>query len=293
MIENKQTISIILPVHNEEGNLGDLIVELNKLIESENERYDIELLFVDDGSTDGSYSILKAQAERNTSIKVISFTRNFGHQLALRAGYDHCDSNIVVSMDSDMQDPPLLVSPMLRKYEEGYSIVYAFREKRFEPTLRLLIIKSFYFLFTKMVPKYMFGEASDFRLVTREIVEIIRLSRPDAHFIRGLVAWTGFDYACVPYDRPNRTKDQSSYSLLSLLELGLTGLILHSRFSVLIGVLFLLLFGVSLILYFLNLQFLVVVFPLFIFALVTFVFLIKTMGTSNRPLYVIRETINI
>lgn len=214
-------VSVIIPVYNEEENIGKVLMRLKDAVES----YNHELIFVNDGSSDKTAEILKDEAKKDRHIKLISFYRNYGHQAALTAGYNHAKGDCVVSIDADGQDPPEIIKEMVEKWSAGAKIVYARRANRetdgfMKRTTAHLFYKWINFLSDVSIPK----EVGDFRLLDREVVGYLNNLPEQSRFLRGLVAWGGHPAAYVEFKREKRIAGHTHYTLPKMINLALDGI---------------------------------------------------------------------
>jgi polyisoprenyl-phosphate glycosyltransferase len=220
-------ISIVVPVFDELESLSVLIAELTTALSGE----DWEIVFVNDGSKDGSGEFLKNAAAEDHRIRVLNFSRNFGHQAAITAGLDFAEGDAVVVMDADLQDPPELLPRMIGLYRQGFDVVSAQRVSRDGETLfKKWTASAFYRLMRRMVDRRLVQDVGDFRLFSRKAVLAIRSFREQHRFMRGLVAWLGLDEVVLPFHRHNRAAGQTKYSLFKMLRLAWTAI---SSFSAL------------------------------------------------------------
>jgi len=221
-------LSIVIPVFNEEEALPHLLAALQPILK----RLDCEheIIFVDDGSHDGSRRRLAELAEADPAIKVLGFSRNFGHQLAITAGLDLAAGDAVVVMDADLQDPPELLPEMITLYRQGFDIVSPQRVKRDEGLLKRLTAAMFYELMRRAVDGRLHPQVGDFRLYSRSAVLALRSFREQHRFVRGLVSWLGLKEAILPYDRPRRVAGTTKYPLWKMLRFSWTAI---SSFSAL------------------------------------------------------------
>jgi polyisoprenyl-phosphate glycosyltransferase len=211
-------ISVVIPVFNEEGNLGALYQRLSALEAGGGDRY--ELLFLDDGSRDASREIVRSLAEKDPRVRYLFFSRNFGHEQATTAGLDHVRGDAAVIIDSDLQDPPELIPEMVRKWREGYQVVYAQRRARKGESVFKKLTSWFFYRLVRMtsdcdIPR----DTGDFLLIDRRVVGEFRRCREQNRFVRGLIAWTGFRQIAIPYDRDERLSGQTKYSVIKLIRL--------------------------------------------------------------------------
>lgn len=206
----KKLISIVVPACNEAGNIKTLYQELRRV---ETKKYTYEYLFVDDGSTDETLKEIKQLAKSSKQVKYLAFTRNFGHQYALKAGLDHTEGEAVVTMDADLQHPPRLIPLMLKEWEQGKQIVYTKRAKSEGQAGKGVTSSMFYRLINSLSETKIEPGAADYRLLDREVVEIIRESKESTLFLRGLVAWTGYPSSALVYKPNKRHWGKTKYSV--------------------------------------------------------------------------------
>src|SRR5262245_27740380 len=232
-------LSIVIPVYNEAGNLQPTLLalqsELCKL------GCETEIVFVNDGSTDETQTVLARFAGLDSSIKILSFSRNFGQQAAITAGLDFAAGDAVVIMDADLQDPPEILSEMVKFYREGYDVVSAQRASRQgEGLLKRLTASAFYWIMRRAVDPRIVPEVGDFRLLSQPAVLALRRFREQHRFMRGLVAWLGLKEAILPFHRPARTAGETKYTFLKMVSLAWTAVASFSalplRLSIAAGV---------------------------------------------------------
>ncbi len=222
-------LSLVLPVFNEEAALPRLFEAVLPLADSL--ACDCELIFVDDGSHDGTGRLLRAAALRDSRVKIVRFTRNFGHQAAITAGLDVVNGDAVVVMDADLQDPPGLLPDMIARFEEGFDVVSAQRiSRRGDGFLKRLTARWFYRVMQWAVDERLPPEVGDFRLFSRRAVLAIREFREQHRYVRGLVAWLGLKEAIVPFHRGARVAGVTKYSIWKMLKFAWTAI---SSFSAL------------------------------------------------------------
>jgi len=216
-------LSVVLPVYNEIENLDELRARLTTVLDGCGRSW--EIVFVDDGSRDDSFAKMAAFAREDGRIRVVRFARNFGHQMALTAGVDHARGRLVAVMDADLQDPPELLSEMLRKAEEGFEVVYAQRTAREgETAFKKATAAVFYRLMRRWTNVEIPVDTGDFRLLGPKAVEAFRSLRERHRFIRGLTAWVGFAQTAVPYVRPPRTRGETKWPLRKMLRFAVDAL---------------------------------------------------------------------
>jgi polyisoprenyl-phosphate glycosyltransferase len=221
-------VSIVVPCFNEEEVLPVASARLLKLINGAR-NYEFEIIFVDDGSLDGTLDFLRDLAEKESRIRVLTFARNFGHQIAVSAGIDAAEGDCVVLIDADLQDPPEVILEMLEKWKEGFDVVYGVRASRpGETRFKLASAKMFYRLLNRLTDVPIPLDAGDFRLMARPVVDVLK-AMPEKHrFVRGMVAWTGFRQAALPYEREARKAGVSKYPLKKMLHFASDGIISFS-----------------------------------------------------------------
>jgi dolichol-phosphate mannosyltransferase len=224
----QKTISIIIPVYNEERNIPLVYNALKDVFSSS--LFDYRIVFVNDGSKDQSWNIIKSLTEQSPCVEGVSFSRNFGYQMALAAGYDYAQADAVIVMDADLQHPPHIIPDMIKKWEEGYEIVYGRRSHREEGWLRK-ITGTLYYKLLKMVSEVKIpGDVSDFCLIDKKVHDVIKKCRDKEPYMRGTVAWTGFSYTFVDFVSVARVQGSSSYNWIKLIKLGFDGITTLSRF---------------------------------------------------------------
>lgn len=221
----KKILSFILPVFNEEANILLIYATLKNILIFL-PKYDYEIIFVNDGSTDGSWNLIQTLIGKDPYVKGMQFSRNFGHQIALTAGYDHAQGDAIITMDTDLQDPPELVLEMIKKWEQGSHIVYARRIDRKDTFLKRITATLYYRLLNVIADVVIPRNVGDFRLIDKKVLMILQHCRERSRYLRGLVAWTGFSCDFVDFQRPNRLHGQTGYTWKKMLKLasdGITG----------------------------------------------------------------------
>ena len=233
-------VSVVVPVLNEAGHLPDLLRRLAKVADVEI-LYRFEFVFVDDGSEDATVPALCAAAQQDPRVKILEFTRNFGHQVALTAGLTEAGGDAVITLDGDLQHPPELIHAFLRAWEEGGHVVLGVRQGRRASWFKRKSAAWFYALINRWSDVPVVPEAADFRLLSRPAVnELLRL-RERARFLRGLVGWIGYEPVLVPYQEGERRHGATNYSLARMAWLAVDALTSFSavplRISTLAGAL--------------------------------------------------------
>jgi dolichol-phosphate mannosyltransferase len=214
-------ISIVVPCFNEQ----EVFVETNRRLNSvmsqlPNDLYQYEIIYVNDGSTDQTLSLIKQALSEDKHLKCLSFSRNFGHQIAITAGLDACKGDAAVVIDADLQDPPSVILEMIKQWEQGYDVVFGKRKDREgESSFKLLTAKYFYKLINRLSDVDIPRDTGDFRLMDRNALNQFLLMRESYRFVRGMVAWIGFNQTFVEYDRESRFAGQTKYPLKKMLRL--------------------------------------------------------------------------
>lgn len=222
-MSERPTLSVIIPVYNEEETLPALEQRLGAFLCALDETW--EVVFVDDGSKDQSLPLLREMALRDQRYKVVSFSRNFGHQIAISAGVDWAMGKAVVVMDADLQDPPEAVREMIQRWREGYDVVYGVRIRRLGETLfKRFTAAVFYRLLRAMLGFEVPVDTGDFRLMSRQVVLTLRLLRERHRFVRGMVCWVGFKQTAVRYERQGRFAGETKYGLRKMIQFAIDGI---------------------------------------------------------------------
>jgi len=308
-------ISFAIPVYNETEIMSELIARMTDVADSLKEKYDVEIILVDDGSTDDTWEKILSIGESDSRFKGIKLSGNSGQQAGLMCGYKYANGDAVITIDADMQDPPEVSLQLIEKWENGAEIVFTVRKSREgEPAWRLAIIKLYYKLRNKFIKTYVPGNSGDFRLLDKKVVKALN-SMPEKHpYIRGIIGKIGFKCDYVYYDRKPRSAGEGKYPLSKLIKLGADGifsmssapLLLAYVFAIVITIIFAA-YAVFAIIYcsakgiafpWLNMA---LAFLIFSFAFMLFFFL-GIVGeyigriyeeAKNRPLYIVDKTINM
>ncbi len=217
--------SIVIPVFNEEEMILQMYEKLVPFLNNED-----EVLFINDGSTDTTVNEIKSLIEKDRRLKLINFSRNFGHQPAITAGLQYSEGDVVIIMDCDLQDPPELIPELLKKWKEGYDVVHCIRKKRKESLFKRVSYKLFYWLYTRLSDFETLMDSGDFSLMSRRVVNEINKMQEKAKFIRGLNLFVGFRHTAIEYERPGRFKGETKYSLIKLIKLALDGIFSFTTF---------------------------------------------------------------
>lgn len=226
--------SVVIPIYNEEENIMELYNRLTKVMVGLTKSY--EIIFVDDGSQDKSYEIMKTLHQRDDQVKALKFTRNFGHHIAITAGLEYAQGDMVVLMDGDLQDPPEEIPSLYKKFKGGYDIVYAVRKIRKDPIFKKVASKLFYRIFKTLVQIEIFPESGIFRIMSRRAVSNLISCREKSRFITALMSWTGFSHAGVEIEREVRRTGKTKYNLFKLIQLAVDGITSFSYFPLRIAI---------------------------------------------------------
>ncbi len=221
--------SIVVPIFNEEESLDELFRRLSDLMA----RLDgeTEILLVDDGSTDRSYPMMVDISSQDTRFRVVQLSRNFGHQIAITAGLDYAAGNAVIVMDADLQDPPEVILEMIRRWREGYEVVYAVRnDRRGESRFKTMSASFFYRSVTRLTDVEAPAEVGDFRLVDRKALDAFRSMRENNRYVRGMFSWIGFNQTGVPYTREERYAGKTKYPFRKMLNFAVDAIVSFSNF---------------------------------------------------------------
>lgn len=230
MKKKKLFISFIVPMFNEVACIKELYSHILKVCRKLKVKF--ELVCIDDGSTDATLLILKKLRKKDLRVKILSFARNFGHQIAVTAGLRYASGDCVVVMDADLQDPPEVVPKMIKKWSQGYKVVYGVRKSRGEMWLKRICYKLFYRLLLKLSSfKNIPLDAGDFCLMDKQVVQEMRRLNEGKPFVRGLRTWVGFKQTGIEYLRPTRLAGQSKYNFTKLFHLAFDGLLSFSSFA--------------------------------------------------------------
>ncbi|MDR2036443.1 MAG: glycosyltransferase family 2 protein, partial [Bacteroidales bacterium] len=230
-------ISIVIPACNESGNIRPMLEALGTVLTTE---YIYEIVFVDDGSTDNTLEILQDAAKGNNQVHYISFSRNFGHQNALKAGMDMSTGDCIITLDADLQHPPELIPSMIKKWEEGFDVVYTRRqEDQKSGFFKRSTSRWFYRSMRRLSGLQMESGIADFRLVSRPVADILSRFREPDLFLRGIIKWMGFKQYAIDYTPGERFSGTTKYSEKKMIKLALQGITSFSvrplHFSIVLG----------------------------------------------------------
>jgi dolichol-phosphate mannosyltransferase len=225
----KITYSIIAPIYNEIDNLPELYRRVKEVMDSSGETW--ELILVDDGSSDGSTEKIREMAAKDKTIRPVIFARNFGHQVAITAGWDYARGDAIVIIDADLQDPPETILELAKKWKEGYEVVYAVRgEREGETWFKKFTAAMFYRIIYSITDVKIPVDTGDFRLMDRKVVNVLKQMNERHRFPRGMSAWVGFRQIGVTYKRAARTAGVTKYPFSKMLRLALNAITGFSYF---------------------------------------------------------------
>ena len=311
----KKLISFAIPVYNETEIMDELVERMTGVANSLKEKYDVEIILVDDGSSDDTWEKIAAAGQADSRFIGVKLAGNVGQQAALMCAYRHTKGDAVVTIDADMQDPPEVAFQLIKKWENGAEVVFAIRKTREgEPAWRLAMIKFFYFLRNKFIKTYVPGNSGDFRLLDRKAVDVLNSMTEKHPYIRGIVGKIGFKRTAVFYDRKPRHAGESKYPLHKLIKLAADGIFAMSvvplKLAYLFSIIITLIFTAYLIFAFIYCAVqnrslpwfnMALAFMIYSFALMLFIFM-GIIGeyigriydeAKARPLYIVDKTNNI
>jgi glycosyltransferase involved in cell wall biosynthesis len=223
------TYSVVAPIFNEVENIPHLYERLKKVMTGL--RTSWELILVDDGSTDGSTEAVRSLARKDRRVRPVIFARNFGHQIAITAGWDYARGDAVVIIDADLQDPPEAIPELVEKWQAGFDVVYAVRsEREGESWFKKLTASAFYRIIYRITDVKIPVDTGDFRLMDRKVVDVLKTMRERHRFPRGMSAWVGFRQIGVPYKRSSRHSGVTKYPFRKMLLLALNAITSFSYF---------------------------------------------------------------
>lgn len=222
-----KVLSIVIPCYNESSPLLDTYREIKKTVEEikQEQMYDYELIFVDDGSVDDTFSIVSHLAEEDNLVNYLSFSRNFGKEAGMLAGLEHVRGDVIVIMDADLQHPPSLIKQMITEYEKGFDQVIAKRSRTGEKMVRKQLTHCYYAFVNKLIDVELTDGIGDFRLLSRKAVNSI-LAMPETNrFSKGLFSWIGYKKKVIEYENNERVSGESKWSFRSLLNYAVDGVV--------------------------------------------------------------------
>ncbi len=230
-------ISIIIPIYNEEKIISELYKRLVESLKSYDGNY--EVIFVNDGSTDNAFSILKTLCKNDINIKLIDLSRNFGHQLAITSGIDFATGDAIILMDGDLQDPPELIPKLIEKWKNGFDVVYTIKTSRKENFLKKFAFKSFYKLMQRFSSIAIPMEAGNFSLMDKKVFETLKTMKEKNRYIPGMRAWIGFKQIGIEFAREDRFAGKPQMTFSRLIKLAFDGIFSFSniplRFATYLG----------------------------------------------------------
>ena len=219
-------VSVVIPMYYEQEVVDVCYKRVKKVLDELKEKYEHEIIFINDGSKDKTLDILQDIAKVDKNVKIISFSRNSGHQAAVTAGLKYVTGDAIIIIDADLQDPPELIPDMIEKWEQGYEVIYGKRKKRNgESAFKLLTAKAFYTTLNKLSDVDIPGDTGDFRLVDKKVVDVINSLPEHNKFLRGLFSWVGFEQYEYEYERKERYAGKTKYPLKKMLKLASDGII--------------------------------------------------------------------
>ncbi|MEW9137851.1 glycosyltransferase family 2 protein [Bacillus wiedmannii] len=305
---NNICYSIIIPMYNEEAVIEETYRRMKRVMKDANGTY--ELLFINDGSQDKCADIIKQFMIGDKTVKLIDFSRNFGHQIAITAGMDYANGDAVIIIDADLQDPPELILQMIEKWKEGYEVVYAKRMKRKGETwFKKWSASTFYRVLRASTDIDIPVDTGDFRLMDQKVCKEMRKINENNRFVRGLVSWIGFRQIAIEYVRDERVAGETKYPLKRMVKLCLDGILSFSYKPLKLAIYSGLLLSSSGFIYFIYVLYLTLFteaamkgWPSIISIMLIFngfmLFMLGVIGeylgriydeTKGRPLYIVRE----
>ena len=301
-------ISVVVPMYYEEEIVNICYKELKNVL-SNIKNYDYEIIFVNDGSKDKTLNLLEKIAKRNNKVKIVSLSRNFGHQAAVSAGLKYVDGDATIIIDADLQDPPSLIPEMLKLWEDGHEVIYGKRKIREgESHFKLFTAKMFYKILNNLSSVEIPKNTGDFRLVDRKVVEVINSLPEHNKFLRGLFSFTGFKQKEYLYERKERYAGKTKYTLKKMFKLASDGIIGFSykplSFILIMALISFFISLLSLVSIFIWIKKYLISLIIFLFSFNTGIILLAIWLLSlyisriydevkNRPSYIIDKTINI
>ena len=228
MNSDRTVYSVIVPLYNEEAVVQDSYERIREVMDTTGEPY--EIIFINDGSKDSTYQKVREILKKDKNVKLISFSRNFGHQSAITAGMDYCTGQAVIVIDADLQDPPEVMLKMIEKWKEGYEVVYGKRIKRKGETLfKKATAKIFYRILSKTTDVEIPIDTGDFRLIDRKVCDALKTMPERNRYVRGLISWLGFRQTGVEFVREKRLAGETKYSMKKMFKLAWDGITAFSN----------------------------------------------------------------
>ena len=224
---NRKKLSVIVPMYYEEEVAYEFYNRLKNVVEEIDFNY--EIIFINDGSKDNTLMILKGIANEDSNVRIIDFSRNFGHQVAVTAGILNCKGDLAVVIDADLQDPPELIVDMIEEWKKGFDVVYAKRKTRKgESKFKLVTAKYFYKILSNLADIEIPRDTGDFRLIDKKVIESFKEMPERNRFIRGMISWVGFKQTFVEYNRDERFAGETKYPLKKMIKFATDGIISFS-----------------------------------------------------------------
>jgi len=305
----KKKISILIPLFNEKESIKNIYIKVYDVIKNILEKYDYEIIFLDNNSNDGSHEICKQISENNNNVKIIKLSRNFGYQSNILAGYENCAGDCAITIHCDGQDDPKYILDFINMWENGYDVVYGIMKTRKDNFFLKIIINIFYKLLNYSSDISIPRNAGDFRLVNRRVINHVKNFKEKNIFLRGVLFYVGFNQIGLEYDRKERVAGHSKFSLMQYFDFGQNGILAFTKFPLKFIAVFgctVLMINIILILYYLYLYFagaitqpgfttLVLVFLLSFSMIIFFLGIISLYvgqiidEVKNRPRYIIDE----
>lgn len=215
--------SVVVPMYNEEAVVSETYCRLTRVMEETG--YSYEIVFVNDGSRDNTAMLIKEICDSDKRVKLLDFSRNFGHQIAITAGMDYSSGQCVVVIDGDLQDPPELIPIMIEKWKSGFDVVYGKRiSRKGESVFKKFTAAVFYRFLRSMTDVNIPVDTGDFRLIDRKVCDALKLVKERNRYVRGLVSWLGFKQTAVEFEREERFAGETKYPLKKMLKLALDGI---------------------------------------------------------------------
>lgn len=221
-------ITILTPAYNEEEALPLFYTELKRVTDTLSDRYAFEFLFINDGSTDSTLSVLKGLRAADPRVRIIDLSRNYGKETGMLAGFDHAKGDAVITIDADLQEPPSAIPAMLEKWEEGYRDVYGRRRQRRQSAAKRVSSKLYHRFLSSVSDIEMTADSGDFRLLDRECIDALKAMRESQRYTKGMYDWIGFSKAPVDYDIAERAAGTTKWTPRKLMHLAADGVMAHS-----------------------------------------------------------------
>lgn len=217
-------ISYIFPIYNEEGNIKLLYKTIVATVSPLTKKYEIEFIFINDGSKDNSFQLLLDIQKKDPRVRIINFARNFGHQMAVTAGIDYAQGDAAIIMDSDLQDPPKVSLDLIKEWENGYNVVYAQRKSRKDSAFKRFTASAFYKTLQRLSEIDIPRNTGDFRLIDRQVIEQLKQFKEHNRFLRGMVSYIGYKQIAVQFDRDERHSGVTGYPLKKMIQFAMDGI---------------------------------------------------------------------